>query len=120
MNRHRSLQAWQACHALAVKLYSVTSAFPAHERFGLSSQLRRAAISAGANIAEGYTRFGAKETAHSLSIALGSLAEVDSLVAVAEALEYASKADIAAVEALHRDASRLTFGLQRAIRQRTS
>ncbi len=77
VNSHRKLLAWQACRELIREVYSVTRGFPADERFGLTAQLRRAAVAAAANIAEGYACTGLKETAHGVSIAVGSLAEVD-------------------------------------------
>jgi len=118
VNTHRDLVAWQVCRALVAELYRSTTAFPPDERFGLTSQLRRAAVSAAANIAEGYARFGPRETTHGLSLALGSLAEVDTLLAVAEDLGYLSTQRIAEIEALRSRASRLAFGLQKKLRAR--
>jgi four helix bundle protein len=75
-------------------------------------------VSAAANIAEGYARLGPRETAHGLSMTLGSLAEVDTLLAVAEDLGYLNIEQAKAIEALRSRASRLTFGLQRKLRSR--
>ncbi len=119
MNTHRDLVAWQVCRALVSAIYRSTMNFPPDERFGLSSQLRRAAVSAASNIAEGYARFGPRETAHGLSLALGSLAEVDTLLAVAEDVGYLSAEHLADLEALRSRASRLAFGLQRKVRARS-
>lgn len=118
MNTHRKLLAWQACRELIREIYRSTAGFPACERFGLTSQLRRAAVSAASNIAEGFARTGARETAHGLSVALGSLAEIDTLLAVVEDLGYVGVERIAELEALRGRASRLTFGLMRKIRAR--
>ncbi len=71
---------------LARETYRATGRFPSHELYGLTSQLRRAAVSAAANIAEGYARYGKPELAHALSVSLGSLAEVDTLVEIAKQL----------------------------------
>ncbi|MEK6768778.1 MAG: four helix bundle protein [Gemmatimonadota bacterium] len=117
MNAHRKLDAWKACRVLAREIYRATARFPASERFGLTSQLRRAAVSAAANIAEGYARFGARETAHGVSIALGSLAEIDTLFAIAVDLGYLSGASLSDLEALRVRASQVTFGLQRKLRR---
>ena len=117
MNRHRDLVAWQVCRHLASECYRATRSFPAPERYGLTSQIRRAAVSTAENIAEGNARLGAKELAHGLSIALGSLAELDTLFAVAEDLGYLAGNELAALEALRVRASQLIFGLQRRTRK---
>jgi four helix bundle protein len=82
MNRHRSLTAWTRSHDLAVAIHRAARLLPPEERFELGSQLRRAATSVTANIAEGLARRGAREFSHFLSIALGSLAEIDALLAL--------------------------------------
>ena len=117
MNAHRQLDAWKVCRQLANAVYQVTRTFPADERYGLTSQLRRAAVSATANIAEGYARYGTKETAHAVSIALGSLAEVDTLIAIAEDQGYLAGETLAELDALRSRASQVTFGLQRKLRR---
>lgn len=118
MNTHRKLLAWQECRALAREVYHATAKFPATERFGLTIQLRRAAVSAAANIAEGFARFGMRETSHGLSIALGSLAEVDTLLAIAEDLGYLPAHHRGDLEAILTRAAKLTFGLQKRVRSR--
>jgi four helix bundle protein len=79
---HRNLKAWQEAIALVDALYDVTASFPADERFGLTSQIRRAAVSVPANIAEGFARSGTKELLHFLSISIGSLSELDTLIEI--------------------------------------
>src|ERR1700741_4337662 len=116
MNTHRNLAAWQAARTLIREVYRSTSGFPAAERFGLTSQLQRAAVSVACNIAEGYAGTGPRETAHGLSMALGSLAESDTLLAVAEDLGYLSAARVAELDALRAQASRLTFSLLKKMR----
>lgn len=74
---YRKLIAWQKANLLAEKVYEVTNDFPKSEIFGLTSQLRRAALSVPANIIEGYARNSKKEFHRFLSIALGSLSEVE-------------------------------------------
>ncbi len=73
----RDLEVWKAAVDLATRTYRATRAFPSDERFGLTSQMRRAATSVAANIAEGHARNGTREFLHFLSIALGSLAELE-------------------------------------------
>lgn len=116
MNSHRKLLAWQACRELIKEVYQATRAFPPEERFGLTLQLRRAAVSAAANIAEGYARTGLRETGHGLSISLGSLAEVDTLPAVAEDQEYIAREQLDNLEALRVRSGQLCSGLLRSLR----
>ena len=85
---HRDLKVWQEVIGLVEFIYQLTSSFPAREQFGLTSQLRRAAVSVPANIAEGCARTGTKELLRFLSIAQGSLSELDTLVEVANRLGY--------------------------------
>lgn len=116
MNKHRQLVAWQCCRKLAHEVYRATSGFPTSEQYGLSGQLRRAAVSAAANIAEGYARLGRAELAHALSMALGSLAEVDTLLEIANDVGLLAPGDYDALVLLREQASRATFGLQRKVR----
>ena len=82
----------------------------------MTSQLRRAAVSTAANIAEGHARLGRAEFSHALSLALGSLAEVDTLLVVASDLDLLSTDDYERLNTLRERASRATFGLQRKMR----
>jgi four helix bundle protein len=89
----RDLLVWQKSITLAKEVYAQTGAFPAEERFGLTSQIRRAAVSISSNIAEGHARQG-REFAHFLSISYGSLAEVESQLLLSVELGYLSRADL--------------------------
>ena len=82
----RDLEVWQLSRDLAVEVYDLSRNFPDSEKFGLSSQLRRAAVSVSSNIAEGHGRRGDNQFAYFLQVALGSLAETESLVEVAAAI----------------------------------
>ena len=117
VNAHRRLVAWDYCMELTREIYRVTAGFPVAERYGLTGQLRRAAVSTAANIAEGYARYGKQELAHALSVSLGSLAEVDTLLEVANQLGYVPAAEHERLCALRERASRATFGLQRKVRR---
>lgn len=86
--RYRDLLAWQKAMDLVASVYEVSSKFPKAEIYGLTSQVRRAAVSVPSNIAEGYCRSGRREFAHALSISLGSLGEVETQLLVAERLGY--------------------------------
>ena len=73
---------------LVMDVYAVTAIFPGHERYGLTAQLRRAAVSIPANIAEGKARFGPGEYRRFVSIALGSVAELETHLEIAERLSF--------------------------------
>lgn len=88
MQPFTELKVWQRSHALVLQLYKLTREFPADERFGLTSQLRRAAMSVPTNIAEGSRRQHRPDFARFLNIAEGSLAEVEYLVMLSRDLGY--------------------------------
>jgi len=85
---YKDLVAWQKAMKLVVDVYRATREFPSHELYGLANQLRRAAVSVPSNIAEGQARFSHKEFLHSLTIARGSLAEVETQILIARELHY--------------------------------
>jgi four helix bundle protein len=77
MQRFTDLKVWQRSHGLTLEIYKLSKPFPGDERFGLVSQMRRAAASVPTNIAEGSKRLSNPEYAHFLNIAEGSLAETE-------------------------------------------
>jgi len=85
--RHRELKIWKDAVSFASDIYKHTKSFPPEERFGLTSQLRRAAVSVPSNIAEGSKRL-ADDNKHFLRYALGSLAECDTQLIIAESIGY--------------------------------
>jgi four helix bundle protein len=84
----RELEVWQRSHGMVLEVYRVTSSFPKDERFGIISQLRRAASSIPANIAEGFGRRSTKELLQCLAIANGSLEEVRYFILLSHDLGY--------------------------------
>jgi four helix bundle protein len=88
MQGYKELQVWQRTHQLVLALYQATQAFPSAERYGLVSQLRRAALSVPTNIAEGCRRAASREYAQFLSVAVGSLSETEYLLLVSRDLGY--------------------------------
>ena len=88
MQRFTDLRVWQDGHALTLEIYRLTAGFPSEERHGLVSQLRRAAFSVPANIAEGSKRQTQTEYARFLNIAEGSLAETEYFLILARDLGY--------------------------------
>ncbi len=91
MQRFTELKVWQRSHKLALEAYRVTAAFPSAERFGLISQLRRAAASVPTNIAEGSKRQSNQEYARFLNIAEGSLAETEYLLMLSRDLGFLAR-----------------------------
>ena len=86
MQRFTELKVWQPGHALVLTVYRMTTGFPKAEQYGLTSQLRRAALSVPTNIAEGSKRLGGQEYARFLNIAEASLAETEYLLMVSRDL----------------------------------
>ena len=84
----RDLEVWQKSMDLVVETYRSTKSFPSEERYGLTSQLRRAAVSIPSNIAEGRGRFGLGGFLYHLSVATGSLMELETQLMIAARLEY--------------------------------
>ena len=98
-----------------VETYRVTRAFPSEEKFGLVTQLRRAAVSIPSNIAEGHDRVGAAEFRRFVSIARGSVAEVETQLAVAVALGFVEAAEVASLSSRLAELSKMLFGLYRRL-----
>ncbi|NNM84475.1 MAG: four helix bundle protein [Phycisphaerales bacterium] len=88
LSSYRDLMVWQKSIALALKIYEITRNYPSEERFGTTSQMRRAATSIPANIAEGQARRSTGEFLHSLGIARGSLAELETFLILSERLGH--------------------------------
>jgi four helix bundle protein len=110
---HRDLEAWQVAMDLVDHVYELTERFPDKERYGLQSQLRRAAISVPSNIAEGQMR-PIRAALNQLSIALGSLAEVDTQVEIARRRQYVSDEQLLTFSALLESTTKLVRGLGRS------
>jgi four helix bundle protein len=85
---HKDLDVWKKSMDLVETIYKLTQTFPDAEKFGLTSQMRRAAVSIPSNIAEGAARKGDKELIHFLHIALGSLSELETQYLIAIRLEF--------------------------------
>ena len=85
---HKNLEAWKKSIELVTKVYSETKNFPQEEKYGLTNQIRRSAVSIPSNIAEGCARGSDKESARFIDIALGSLAELETQLIIAENLNY--------------------------------
>lgn len=115
---HKNLDGWKKAMDLVEEVYKITLNFPQDERFGIISQLRRAAVSVPSNIAEGAGRRTDKEFVHFLSIAIGSLNELDTQIELSFKLKYIATEDHASLIAKIDDCKAIIFGLRKKIMQR--
>jgi four helix bundle protein len=114
----RDLEAWQLGIELALRVYSLTNSFPREELYGLTSQLRRAAVAIPSNISEGHQQ-GTKACLHYVVIAIGSLAEVDTQLEISNRLRLVQREELVPVVELATKLRRVLHGLRRALAQRT-
>ena len=117
MRHYRDLIAWQKAMDLVVRVYEATKEFPPEERFGLTTQLRRAAVSVPLNIAEGQGR-ATRDFLRCLSIAYGSLQEVETQLIIARRLEYLEESLQAGLFDLTNEVARLINGLMISLSSR--
>ncbi|RZJ18902.1 MAG: four helix bundle protein [Brevundimonas sp.] len=115
---HRDLKVWQISLDVTETLYRLTAAWPKHEQYGLVSQVRRAAVSVPANIAEGAGRRTPGEFMHFVGIARGSLAELETLLIVARRLEYVDEPTYRAIFNDLLELGRMATGLLRSLEER--
>ncbi|MDP3910085.1 MAG: four helix bundle protein [Gemmatimonadales bacterium] len=115
---YRDLTVWQRAMDLADMTYEFAKRFPRDERFALTSQVQRAAVSIPSNIAEGHGREHLREYLHHLSIANGSLMELETQVAIALRRGYVDSAEAQRCLDLSGDVGRLLAGLVRALKAR--
>ena len=106
---YERFDAWKMAHQLALQVYTVTDSWPVNERYGLTTQIRRAALSAPTNIAEGSAKRGSRELRRYLDIALGSLSEVSYLLRFTRDRGILHEADFKALDDLRNQAGRLTW-----------
>jgi four helix bundle protein len=111
----RDLVAWQKAMDLCEHVYTLSKSFPAEERFGLTAQIRRAAVSVPSNIAEGYGRARTQDYLRFLNVALGSLAEVETQLLLSGRLGFRTDDDLASIMALVRELDRVLCALIRAV-----
>lgn len=114
MDGHRRLHAWQLARALVGQVYRLTRSLPAEERFVLVPQLRRAAWSVPNNIAEGNAKLGRGERRRLFDCALGSLAEIDSMVTTLPDVHRVDVATYQRIDELRRELTAAVFGILRS------
>jgi four helix bundle protein len=111
----RDLTAWQKAMALAEACYALTAAFPQAERYGLTVQIRRAAVSIPSNIAEGHNRRSRQAFANHVGIALGSQAELETQIELAVRLRLVPQKAATPVQSVAAEVGRLLPGLVRSL-----
>ena len=109
---YRDLLVWQKSVELCTLIYALTKKYPKEELSALTSQTRRATVSIPANIAEGYGRHSKKESSHFLSIAQGSLTELETLLTIARNLSYCTPTDCSTIDALANEIGRMLYALR--------
>jgi four helix bundle protein len=115
---YRNLETWQLAMTLVERVYAATSAFPRSELYGLTSQLRRAAVSVPSNVAEGFCRRATKPYAQHAAIALGSHGELETCLELAVRLKLLAPADYAQQEATLISVGSLLSGLHRSLKDK--
>jgi four helix bundle protein len=114
---YERFDAWKIAHRLALEVYEVTERWPTKERYGLTAQIRRAAISAPTNIAEGTAKRGPRELRRYLDIALGSLSEVSYLLRFTRDRGILNEQAFRALDDLRNRAGQLTWRLYASLNQ---
>jgi len=112
---YKDLVAWQKAMDLAVDIYGATERFPSRERFSLTDQIRRAAVSVPSNIAEGQAHFNKREFLHFLRHARGSLAELETQTLLAKRLTYLHEAEAENLLTRIDELGRILSGLIRSL-----
>jgi len=120
VRKHHELRAWQEAMRLVQEVYAATRTFPHDERFGLTAQLRRAAVSVPSNIAEGAARESVKEFAQFLVMARGSLSELETQLILARDLGYLAEDGYRQLTEKVETTFALIGGLLRNLRQRST
>jgi len=120
LKSYRDLLVWQKALELSILIYRMSEAFPKRETDGLASQIRRAGVSVPSNIAEGYGRGSRKEYLQFLSIAQGSLKELETQTIIAERLGYVTQSQAERVLSDADSVGKMLGGLIRSLRPKTA
>jgi four helix bundle protein len=113
---YKDLRVWKLSIALADLVYDITAAFPKNELYGLTSQMRRSAVSIAANIAEGSARNTTGELLQFLGIARGSLAELETLAIIAERRRFIPTVSFESLSCIMNDAGKMIMGLMHSLK----
>ncbi len=110
------LNAWRKGHELVLDIYKITKTFPSDEKYGLSDQMRRCAVSITSNIAEGFSRRGNKEKLQFYYISLGSVTEVQNQLLIARDIGYIKNLEFKKIAEKTVEVSKLTNGLIKSLK----
>jgi len=120
MNNYKELNVWQKAIELVKEVYKLTEHIPNNEQFGLTSQIRRAAVSIPSNIAEGAGRKSNKEFEHFLSISLGSCFELETQIIISQELNFINLEDCKNADELILEIQKMIRGLQKSLQPKKS
>jgi four helix bundle protein len=118
LKSYKDLQVWQKAYDLCLEIYRVTKGFPSEERYGLTSQLRRAAVSVPSNIAEGYGRKTTPDYIRALYISYGSICELETQLLLARDLKYIEPKNIRKIDEDIREVERMLKALIKALEEK--
>jgi four helix bundle protein len=115
VNNFEDLIVWQKSHQLTINVYKITNGFPDDEKFGIISQIRRAAYSVPSNIVEGHSRKSKKEFLHFLSISKGSLEELKYFLILSKDLNYLTIEKFDDLKSLADEVSKILYGFTKSL-----
>jgi len=119
MKFHKDLDVWKKAILMSARMYEILEEFPTEERYGLSSQMKRASVSVASNIAEGAARQSGKEFVHFLFIALGSASELDTQIEISK-LIFRKESFIEELDEIQqemKDISKMIYGLINSVKR---
>lgn len=116
LKNYQELNVWKKSYELCLKIYLITKDFPEEERYGLTAQIRRSAVSISSNIAEGYGRQTTKEYIQSLYIAYGSICELETQTLIAKDLAYVKVEEFQRIQGIIKDVERMLKALINALK----
>lgn len=119
LKNFKELKVWQKAYQLCLAIYRITKDFPKDERYGLTSQIRRAAVSVPSNIAEGYGRKTTGEYIQALYIAYGSNCELETQILLSGDLGFVGKEDLSKLQEEIGDVERMLKGLIKSLNKST-
>lgn len=117
---YNNLKVWKKSYNLTLKIYEITKSFPDYEIYGIISQMRRAATSIIANIAEGYGKKKLTGYIHYISIAISSCNELGVYIRLSRDLKYVKKDECEYIESVHEEIIKMLFGLKKSLELKNS
>jgi four helix bundle protein len=118
VNSYRDLLAWQMAMQLTENVYRITATFPSKETYALANQLQRAAVSVPSNIAEGHARSSTKDYLRFISIAMGSLAELETQLELSARLDYIDQPQLGELLTVADELGRMLQGLRKSLQSK--